>query len=57
LTWEDMSAQEVAKNASLIKFEMRSSENLSARFNIIAIGKYNDGGSCAIDEARVVSFK
>lgn len=57
LTWEDMSAQEVAKNASLIKFEMRSSENLSARFNIIAIGKYNDGGSCAIDEARVVSFE
>lgn len=56
LTWEEMSAQEVAKNASLIEFELRSSVDTTAGLSVIAVGKYSPTGTCKIDVSKVTLF-
>jgi hypothetical protein len=56
LTWEEMSAQEVAKNASLIEFELRSFVDTTAGLSVIAVGKYSPTGTCKIDVSKVTLF-
>jgi hypothetical protein len=53
-----MSTAGLEKSASDIKFEVRSSENVfnQIRFNIIAVGKYKEGGACIADESKVNPF-
>ena len=58
ITWDEMSTAGLEKSASDIKFEVYSSENVfnQIRFNIIAIGKYKEGGACIADESKVNPF-
>ncbi|SHK42342.1 hypothetical protein [Fibrobacter sp. UWB12] len=58
ITWDEMSTAGLEKSASDIKFEVRSSENVfnQIRFNIIAVGKYKEGGACIADESKVNPF-
>ena len=56
VTWADMSAEEVAKNARVIEFELTSAQDTVARLDIIAVGKFSLGGTCSIDESKVTLF-
>jgi hypothetical protein len=58
ITWDEMFTAGLEKSASDIKFEVRSSENVfnQIRFNIIAVGKYKEGGACIADESKVNPF-
>ena len=57
-TWNDFSDSGLEKNATDVKFEVSSDENLynQIKINIIAVGKYLVDGSCTVNTSKLSSF-
>ncbi|WP_294957159.1 hypothetical protein [uncultured Fibrobacter sp.] len=49
VTWNELNAAEASKHARSIRLKMKSTEKITGRLSVFAIGKYDANGACEID--------
>ena len=49
VTWNELNAVESSKHARSIRLKMKSTEKITGRLSVFAIGKYDANGACEID--------